>query len=232
MGTSRWVIEKYRQALFELLGDHGERGARSLADAEREVPCLSAHRDHEVPARGGLCVDHQVLHDLDADVARGLETEGVDVLRKVEVVVDRLRDVHDAQHSARGLRETRRAEARVVAADRDEHADAESIERVEALREELRALRGVRARDAEARTAAKVDSARIGDGQRRNARGVTLDEPLEAVLDAEHLDARQTCTNGGGTDDAIDAGGRTATDEDGELLVRLHGGLHCTLYPP
>ena len=63
----------------ELLGDERQRRARRLADAEREVAGLAAHRDHEVPARRGLGVDHQVLHDLDADVARGLEAERVDV---------------------------------------------------------------------------------------------------------------------------------------------------------
>ena len=63
----------------ELLGDERQRGAGRLADAERQVAGLAAHRDHEVPARGGLGVDHQVLDDLDADVARGLVAERVDV---------------------------------------------------------------------------------------------------------------------------------------------------------
>ena len=80
----------------ELLGDQREGGARRLADAEREVAGLAAHRDHEVPARGGLGVHHQVLDDLDADVARGLEAEGVHVRRQVEVVVDGLGHVDDA----------------------------------------------------------------------------------------------------------------------------------------
>ena len=62
----------------ELLGDERQRRARGLADAERQVAGLAAHRDDEVPARGGVGVDHQVLDDLDADVARGLEAEGVD----------------------------------------------------------------------------------------------------------------------------------------------------------
>ena len=46
-------------------------------------------------------VDHQVLDDLGADVARGLEAEGVDVGRQVEIVVDRLRHVHDADPAGR-----------------------------------------------------------------------------------------------------------------------------------
>ena len=109
----------------ELLGDERERRARGLADAEREVPGLAAHRDDEVPARGRLRVDHQVLDDLDADVARRLEAEGADVVRQIEIVVDRLRHVDDAERALRRLGELVGAERRVVAADRDEHADVE-----------------------------------------------------------------------------------------------------------
>ena len=85
----------------ELLGDQRQRRAGRLADAEREVAGLAAHRDDEVPARRGLRVDHQVLDDLDAVVARGLEAEGVDVRRQVEVVVDRLRHVDDVDAARR-----------------------------------------------------------------------------------------------------------------------------------
>ena len=87
----------------ELLGDERERGAGGLADAEREVPGLAAHRDDEVPARGGLRVDHQVVDDLDADGARGLVAERPYVVRQVEIVVDRLGHVDDAQPAARRL---------------------------------------------------------------------------------------------------------------------------------
>ena len=93
-----------------------------LADAEREVAGLAPHRDDEVPARGRLGVDHQVLDDLDADVARRLEAEGVDVRREVEVVVDRLRDVDDPDPAVGLLLELHRREGGVVAADRDEAA--------------------------------------------------------------------------------------------------------------
>ena len=85
----------------ELLGDQRQRRARRLADAEREVAGLPAHRDHEVPARRRLGVDHQVLDDLDAVVARGLEPERVDVRRQIEIVVDRLRHVDDADAARR-----------------------------------------------------------------------------------------------------------------------------------
>ena len=81
----------------ELFGNQRQRGARGLRDAEAQVAGGPAHRDDDVPARGRLGVDHQVLDDLDAVVARRLEAERVDVRRQVEVVVDRLRHVHDPE---------------------------------------------------------------------------------------------------------------------------------------
>ena len=89
----------------ELLGNDRERRARGLADAEREVAGLSAHRDDEVPARRGLRVGQQILHDAGADVARRLVAEGRDALGQVEIVVDRLRDVDDAERALRVLGE-------------------------------------------------------------------------------------------------------------------------------
>src|SRR5690606_14304954 len=59
----------------ELLGDDGDGGARSLADAERQVPRGATHGDHEVPAVGGARVYEQVFDDVDADVARRLIPE-------------------------------------------------------------------------------------------------------------------------------------------------------------
>ena len=91
----------------EFLGDDRERRARGLADAERQVARLSAHRDDEVPARGGLRVGQQVLHDAGADVARGLVAEGRDALGQVEIVVDGLRHVNDAERALRVLGELR-----------------------------------------------------------------------------------------------------------------------------
>ena len=99
----------------ELLGYERQGGARRLADAERQVPRLAAHGGHEVPARCRLAVDHQVLDDLDAVVPRGLKAEGVDVRRQVQVVVDRLRDMHHAQAPFRLLHEPVRGVRRVVA---------------------------------------------------------------------------------------------------------------------
>ena len=90
--------------LRELLADDGERRARGLADAEREVAGLAAHRDDDVPAPGRARVLHQVAHELDADVARGLEAEGRHVRRQRQVVVDRLRHVDAADRAGRASR--------------------------------------------------------------------------------------------------------------------------------
>jgi hypothetical protein len=50
-----------------------------VADPEREVACLAPHRHDDVPAPRRPGVLHEVLDELDADVARRLEPEGRDV---------------------------------------------------------------------------------------------------------------------------------------------------------
>jgi hypothetical protein len=67
----------------ELLGDEGDGGPHRLADAEGQVAGLASHRDHEVPAGRRVRVHHEVLDDVDAEVPRGLEAEGVDPGRQV-----------------------------------------------------------------------------------------------------------------------------------------------------
>ena len=157
----------------ELLGDERERRAGGLADAEREMAGLSSHGHDEVPAPRGLRVHHQVVHDLDPDRARGLVPERPDVGGQVEIVVDRLRHVNDAQPAPGGARELVRGEGGVVAADRQEHADPEAIEGLEHTLHVLRTSGGVCARDADARTAAEVDPARVFDGESNDVRDVS-----------------------------------------------------------
>src|SRR5262245_5457515 len=126
----------------------------------------------------------------------------------------------------RDRREPRRAVTRVVAADRDEHANAEPVETLEAALEELMALGGVRARDSEVRSAAEMDAARIRDGERSDATRVALHQPTEAVLNPEYLDARERRSNRGGADDAVDSWRGSAADEDCELLVLVRRRGH------
>ena len=48
--------------------------------------------------------------------------------------------------------------------------------------------------------------------------GVALHEPLEPVADADDVEPVEAGADGGGADDAVDAGGGAAADEDGELV--------------
>ncbi len=56
------------------------------------------------------------------------------------------------------------------------------------------------------------------DGERRDVVDVALHDPLEAVADADDVDAFELGADGGRADDAVDAGGRTAADEDANFL--------------
>ena len=103
-----------------------------------------------------------------------------------------------------------------VAADRDEPRDAELPQRADGRIEQRRIVAGIGARDADPGTAAEVDPADGLDGQRGDTADVALHDPLEAVADAEHLGACQAGANGGGTNDGVDAGRGTATNEDGD----------------
>ena len=175
----------------ELFGNQRQRGARGLGDAEAQVPRGASHRDHDVPPRGRLRIDHQVLDDLDAVVTRGLEAERVDVRRQIEIVVDGLRHVHDAEAAGRMLGELHRREGRVVAADGDELRDVEPQQRLHRVLEQRRALRRVGAGDADVRTAAKVNAADPFDRERGDVLDVPLHDPFESVAQADDLDSLQ-----------------------------------------
>ena len=206
----------------ELLGDERQRRAGGLADAEREVARLPTHGDHEVPARRRLRVHHQVLDDLDTDVTRGLEAERVDVRRQIEIVVDRLRHVHDADAPGRLLLELHRGERGVVAADRDQLRHVEAQQRDDGILELLRVAGRIGARDADVRAAAEVDAADVVDAERRHVVDVAPHDPLEAVADAEHVDPLEDRADGGRADHAVDAGRRAAADQDRQFLPLTH----------
>ena len=83
----------------------------------------------------------------------------------------------------------------------------------------------VGARDADVRAAAEVDAADRLDRERHDVVDVALHDPLEAVAQAEDLEALELGADGGGADDAVDAGGGAAADENGELSVMFHGPI-------
>ena len=175
----------------ELLRDQRQRRARGLADAEREVSGLAAHRDHEVPARRRLRVDHQVLDDLDADVARRLESRRC---RRAAAGRDRCRS--SSARARRGCGRPRFCSSFIA-----ENA-VSSPPIVMSLSTPSRSKRDHRV--LEAASGSLVGLARempMCEPPRKWMRltssivsGITwsmspLHEPLEAVADAEHLDA-------------------------------------------
>ena len=121
------------------------------------------------------------------------------------------------------LGELHRGEGRVVAADRDETRDVQAEERDDGVLEELRVLRRVRAGDADVRAAPEVDPGDLVDRERVDVLDVPLHEPLEAVADAEDGDALELGADRGRADDAVDAGRRSAADEDRHVLVLARG---------
>ena len=211
--------------LRELLGDEGDGGAGGAADAEGQVTGVSAHDRDEEPPLGGGGVLHQVTDQLLAEVARRREAEGDDVARQRQVVVDRLRHVGDGKTLQR-LGQAGGAERGVVAADGEQVIDAEALERVGDLGDALRRLGRVGARGADDGAAVEVDARGVVDLQVDDVIGVALDQPLEAVVAAEHAEPVVTGLDRRGRDDRVDAGGRAPSDQDGE---RLHTRLLCNL---
>ena len=59
----------------------------------------------------------------------------------------------------------------------------------------------------------------------RDVVDVALHDPLEAVADAQDLDTLEDAADRRRADDAVDAGGGAAPDENGESLLMAHG-LH------
>ena len=72
---------------------------------------------------------------------------------------------------------------------------------------------------------AEVNAADFVDGERHDVFDVALHEPLEAVADADDLDALERARMVGGADDAVDAGSGTSAHEDGDLVL-------CHARPP
>ena len=111
----------------------------------------------------------------------------------------------------------------VVAADRDQLRRRRGCRSALTRVLEQGGIAGrIGARDPEVRAAAEVDAAHVVDGERRHVLDVALHDPVEAVADAEHPDAFERAPDGGGADDAVDAGGGAAADEDREVRASTH----------
>ena len=219
----------HRFFLIRPFSSDGERGAGAAAHAEREVAGRAAHRNREVPAvvrRAG--VFHEVLDLFRAERARRLEAERRNPLRQRQVVVNRLRDMHDvdrAAHLARIIGNRRRAVRRVVAADRHEMRDAELRQRLDDRAEVGLLLRRVEAAHLQDAAARQMDAA---DVLRLETHVVLLAacEPREAVIDAEHVPAMARRLVRDARDDAVDARRRPATaDDSNDVLDSDHGNV-------
>ena len=204
-------------AVRELLGDDSEGGAGRLTDAEGQVAGLAAHGDDEIPARRGARVDHEVLDEAHAQVARRLVAEGVHVRLQVEVVVDRLRHVGDPDPPGSPLRHLHGREGGIVPPDRDELAHPELLEhRYDGV--EVRDLGGgIGAGGAEHGSAPEVDAADVVDGEGPDALDAAVHDLVEAAADPHHLHVLEEGADGRRADHAVDAGGGTTADDDGEL---------------
>src|SRR4030095_3878602 len=78
------------------------------------------------------------------------------------------------------------------------------------------------ARDADVRSAAKMDSADAFDGERCDVVDIALHDPFEAVANADDLAAFQPGADGGGADDTVDTGSGPAARDDCEIGVLIH----------
>src|SRR5581483_1709714 len=200
--------------LLELLADERERGAGGLADAERQVAGLPAHRDDDEPAFGRARVLDQVAHQFDADVPRRLVAEGRDVAGQWQVIINRLRHVNRADRAAGFLRHRPRRERRVIAADRHQVGDAERVQRIEYRARILLLLRRVVARRAEDRAAQQVDARDVLDLQAPDSGSVFAHQVFEPFLHAEDFKAFVDRLNRRRRNDRIDAGCRAAADNN------------------
>ena len=75
------------------------------------------------------------------------------------------------------------------------------------------------------RAVAEVDAAHVVDRQRTHVFAVALHDPLEAVAHPEDVDAVEIAANRRGADDAVDAGRRTAADQDREVVMMFHQSM-------
>src|SRR5262245_21892864 len=103
--------------LRELLGYDRQGGTSCFADAECQMPGLTSHDDHEVPAVRGSRILHQVTNQLGANVSGGLEPEGRYPTGKWQIVINGFRYVGDAHRPVGGIGHFRGSECRIITTD-------------------------------------------------------------------------------------------------------------------
>ena len=207
-----------------------ERRAGGLADAEREVAGLAAHRDDHVPAARRAGVLGTGCAPASAPTWRAVWKPKVGMWagsgRSLSMVFGtcavRMRCPVRAVDVARRQRG-------VVAADRDEVGDAQLLQRRRPPRPwSASSLGRVVARGAEHRAAGEVDARHVVDRELADVTPVAPHQPAEAVLDAEDAEAAVARLDGRRRDDGVDARRGPATDEDSELSSRRHGAAFAS----
>jgi hypothetical protein len=104
----------------------------------------------------------------------------------------------------------------VVAAYRHQHADVEFVEDAQDVAHQVVGLRWIGPRGAQIGTAAQGELLDEVDREGNVLLGVSFDEPLETIAEADHLVTLLDGFDGHGTDDAVDSRSRAATDEQTE----------------
>ena len=120
------------------------------------------------------------------------------------------------------LGELHRRERGVVSADGDELRDVEPQQRLDRVLEQRRALRRIRARDADVRAAAEMNAADAFDRERDDVIDVPLHDPFEPVAQSDDVDALQPGADRRRGDDAVETRGGAAPAENCELVVGVH----------
>jgi hypothetical protein len=160
------------------------------------------------------------LTSFDADVARGLEAERRDREREPEVVVDALRNLHDADRAVRRALDRRGTSDEVVAADV-----------TSASMPSLRSAATVFSSDASSRVMSRARRAEYDAAVEVYARdfvnrhlvllvGVALGEPLEAVVEADGRASRLNRLDDDRADDAVRPRRGPAADKNTDSLNR------------
>src|SRR5262249_4691967 len=85
------------RAFAKFFGNERQRRTGGFSNPECQVSGLASHGHGEIPPRGGTRIHHQILDDLDPEMAGGLKSEGGNPLRQIEVVVDRFGDMDDLE---------------------------------------------------------------------------------------------------------------------------------------
>ena len=167
-------------------------------------------------------IHHQAFHQFYPDVAGSLVAESGNAMGQVEVVVDGLGHMHHMDPSGGHLFHLQGAVGGVVAPDGDQLIDIQPQQGGDGIFQMLVIFGGIVPGDADIGAAAEVDPADIIDRQPLGMIDIAAHDPFEAVFNAHHFHAFQDGPDGGGADNAVDARGRAAANQNGQFLWRFY----------